>query len=103
MDELETRLAQSEGKWVVGSQFTLADVGMMVIFDRLREGDWLDFFLDDDRPNVCSYWRKLQQRPSYQTGVANFAHPLVVKATQKIQALKLSDPAFRSALLDDAA
>jgi glutathione S-transferase len=103
MDELESRLAQSEGKWVVGSQFTLADVGMMAIFDRLREGDWLDVFLNDNRPNVCAYWRELQQRPSYQTGVANFAHPLVVKATQKIQALKLSDPAFRSALLDDAA
>ena len=101
MDELEFRLAQSEGKWIVGSQFTLADVGMMAIFDRLREGDWLDLFLTDERPNICSYWRELQLRPSYQNGVTNFSHPLVARATKKIQALKLSNPAFRSALLDD--
>ena len=31
-----TNSSASEGPWICGAQFTLADVGMMVILDRLR-------------------------------------------------------------------
>ena len=41
LDDLEQQLVSSQGPWICGQQFSLADVGMMVVFDRLREGDWL--------------------------------------------------------------
>lgn len=97
-DELEAALATSGGPWIVGAQFTLADVGMMVIFDRLREGDWLAEFLAETRPHVRAYWDALQTRPSYQAGVANHMHPMVTQGTQDIIALKQSDPAFKTAM-----
>ncbi len=97
-DELEETLAKSGGPWIVGDQFTLADVGIMVIFDRLREGDWLDEFLIDARPNIRAYWSALQERPSYQAGVASHAHPMVTQGTTDIVNLKRDDASFSAAM-----
>lgn len=98
LDHLETVLNTSDGPWIVGAQFTLADVGMMVIFDRLREGDWLETFLTEDRPHVAAYWAALRERPSYAAGVASHQHPLVIQGTADIIDLKQSDPVFQSAM-----
>ncbi len=87
LSELELQLAASKGPWICGRQFTLADVGMMVIFDRLREGDWLDLFITD-RPLLHDYWQALRQRDSFRAGCQEFEHPLVVFATQNIVDLK---------------
>ena len=87
IDELESALEHSGGPWICGDQFTLADVGMMVILDRLREGDWLDLLVQR-RPVICDYWIALQQRPSYQIGCVSFAHPRVTEATVELAALK---------------
>ncbi|WOF75159.1 glutathione S-transferase family protein [Parvibaculaceae bacterium PLY_AMNH_Bact1] len=97
-DELETALEKSGGPWVVGDQFTLADVGIMVIFDRLREGDWLDEFLIDARPNIRAYWKALQERPSYQAGIADHMHPMVTQGTNDIIDLKQNDQSFSAAM-----
>ena len=87
MDDLEAELEHSGGPWICGDQFTLADVGMMVILDRLREGDWLDLLVHR-RPAIRDYWIALQQRPSYRNGCVSFAHPRVTKATFELAALK---------------
>ncbi len=97
-DELEAALEKSGGPWIVGDQFTLADVGIMVIFDRLREGDWLDEFLIDARPNVRAYWKALQERPSYQAGIADHMHPMVTQGTNDIIDLKQKDQSFSAAM-----
>lgn len=87
LDDLEQQLSDSGGPWICGDQFTLADVGMMVVFDRLREGDWLHL-LTRDRPAVEGYWSALQRRPSYAKGCLDFAHPAVVAATTELAGLK---------------
>lgn len=87
LDDLEAQLGSSGGPWICGDQFTLADVGMMVILDRLREGDWLELLVHQ-RPVLAAYWQKLQQRPSYQAGCTDFAHSLVTEATVELTALK---------------
>ena len=97
-DELEEVLTKTGGPWITGEQFTLADVGVMVIFDRLREGDFLSEFLVEERPRVNAYWQALKARPSYVAGVANHMHPMVTLATKDIVNLKSSDPRFRSAM-----
>ena len=99
LDELEHALAQSGGPWIVGEQFTLADVGMMVILERLREVDWLEEFLGERRPHVSHYWGALQARPSYQAGVSAFAHHTVTQGTERVVALKQTEPAFREVLV----
>ena len=99
LDALEQALGDSGGPWIVGDRFTLADVGMMVIFERLAEVDWLDTFLTADRPRVVAYWQALQARPSYAAAIEAFGHPLVTKGTSRIVELKKSNPTFRDALL----
>jgi glutathione S-transferase len=97
-DELEVDLQKTSGPWIVGDQFTLADVGIMVIFDRLREGDFLTEFLVNERPKVNAYWQALKARPSYTAGVANHMHPMVTQGTKDIVDLKGTDPVFRAAV-----
>ena len=87
LDELEEQLRNSQGPWICGTQFTLADVGMMVILDRLREGNWLNVFIAE-RPVIEDYWLALQERDSFRAGCEDFAHPLVVFATEQIIELK---------------
>ena len=96
LDELESALNIYQGDWITGEQFTLADVGMMVIFERLKEADWLDVFVTDDRPKVKTYWQALQTRASYQSAIAEFDHPTVSRGTQRIIELKGADEGFRA-------
>ena len=86
LDELEELLKDGR-QWIVGQQFTLADVGMMVIFERLREVDWLTPFMDT-RPCTARYWLHLQARPSYRQAIDNHRHPLIEKGTADIIELK---------------
>lgn len=99
LDDLEETLAATGGPWITGTQFTLADAGMMAILDRIREADWEAEFLVDRRPRVQDYWRALKERPSYAAAIAAHEHPTVVRGTERIVALKRSDPGFAAALV----
>ena len=98
LDELEGALEESGGPWIAGSRFSLADVGMMAILDRLREVDWLDTFLTQARPRVAAYWNALQARPSYAAAIGAFEHPTVVRGLDRVRHLKETDAAFHAAL-----
>ncbi|MBT8114287.1 MAG: glutathione S-transferase domain-containing protein, partial [Arenicella sp.] len=98
LESLEQSLAESQGPWIVGEQFTLADVGMMVIFERLKEVDWLDVLLIAERPLIQAYWARLQQRPSYSAGIGSFIDPTIAEGRKEIVELKQSDASFRQAL-----
>lgn len=100
-DELERELLSSVGDWIVGDQFTLADVGMMVIIERLAEVDWLGEFLTN-RPQSTAYWQSLQARASYQEGIADHRHPAVVDGLAKVVRLKKENPRFCEALVGSA-
>lgn len=100
LDDLEQALAASGGPWILGERFTLADVGMMAILDRLREVDWLDTFLTEARPGVAAYWSALQARPSYAAAISAFEHPTVVRGRESVVRLKRTYPAFRAALTE---
>ncbi len=90
----------SDGRpWIVGQQYTLADISWMVLFDRLMEADSIEYFLSGNTyPYVQTYWQRLRARPSYQEGVDGFRHPLVADATRRIQAQKATDPRFAEAM-----
>ena len=94
LDELEAILDAGGGPWILGERFSLADVGMMVILERLREVDWLEVFLTAERPKVAAYWQALQERPSYAAGIAAFEHPTVTRGLDAIKRLKAEDPDF---------
>ena len=80
LGDIERQLGPCGGPWVTGAQFTLADVSWAVIFERLREADWLE------------------KRPSHHTAMTAHQHPLVRSGTARIVAEKARNAAFRDAL-----
>ena len=102
LDDLEAqleRVAVVPGYAGISSPLLTWDDGDL--FDRLREGDWLELLVDQ-RPLLGTYWQKLQQRPSYQAGCTNFAHSLVTEATVELTALKQTGGGHQKALGDDS-
>jgi glutathione S-transferase len=94
------QLLDDRRHWIVGEQFTLADISWMVIFDRLQEAGWTNHFLGGNTfPLVQAYWQRLRERPSYTSGVDAFRHPLVTEATARIIACKNSDANFRAGMV----
>ena len=102
LDELERKLDETGGPWILGEDFSLADVGWLVIFERLRQADAEGIFLGADRRPLCSaYWERLKQRPSYREAILDQSHPIVEYGTKRIQQAKSADPALRRVLEGD--
>lgn len=103
LDELERQLVATGGPWILGSTFTLADVGWMVVFERLRQGDYEHVFLGDGRRPACAaYWARWKERPSYASAILGHPHPLIDHGTRRIREAKAADPALRRVLEGDA-
>lgn len=65
----EDDLHQTGGPWICGDQFTLADICVGVIFDRV---EFLDReYLWDDLPVVSRWFATLKERPSYHDWCAD--------------------------------
>jgi len=56
------------GPWLLGTQFSLADVNMMPFVARLDYLDLLDVWTVE-RPNVQAWWKRAQARPSFVTAI----------------------------------
>jgi glutathione S-transferase len=101
LGELEAQLASHEADWIVGADFTLADVSWAVLFDRLREADWTETLENGRRPRVREWWARIRARPSYAAAMlGEMEHPLVKEGGARIRALKQNDAAFRAAVYD---
>lgn len=100
LDDLEATLRESGGPWIIGEQFSLADVGMMAILERLREADWLGVFVSGRRPRVAAYWRALQTRPSYQSAITDCRGETIERGTARLIEAKAANPVLRFALTE---
>lgn len=63
LDEAERKLSQ--GTYLVGDEFSLADVAFIPLLSRLVVLNLGDKYIDM-RPNVAEYWNLVQKRPSYR-------------------------------------
>ncbi|BFM17068.1 hypothetical protein R50073_32510 [Maricurvus nonylphenolicus] len=96
--DLEDQL-EKNGPWIMGEQFTLADVSWLTVFERLRESDWLDYYLADNQyPILTKYWQALQARESYQTAILDHGHHAIDKPLQLIKDTKDSSPSLKEKL-----
>jgi len=96
LDALEKQLRESRGPWILGDAFSLADVGWLVIFERLAQADCLHVLADaEQRPECAAYWQRLEARPSYRAAILDHGHPLIRYGTQRIREAKALDPALR--------
>ena len=99
LDELEARLERQGGPWIMGQQYTLADVGWLVIFERMRQASCENVFLDPAvRPRVADYWARLRDRPAYREAILEQGHPMIDHGRERIAAAKASDARVREML-----
>jgi len=99
LDRLEEQLNSHQGSWILGDQFTLADVSWLVIFERFKQADCLDLFLGNgQRPACHRYWQQLQKRPSYAEAIQSHSHPTIAYGTQRLKDVKGCTPKLDQAL-----
>lgn len=92
--DLERQISQ-EGPWIMGEQFTLADVSWLTVFERLREADWLEYYLRNNQyPKLSQYWQDLQARDSYRTAILDHGHHSIDKSLQLLKDTKAANPNF---------
>ncbi|MDE0883959.1 MAG: glutathione S-transferase family protein [Myxococcota bacterium] len=104
LDDLETQLEKSQGPWILGDFFSLADISWVVIFDRMREADFADVFLGEGRrERVAAYRDNLFARESYSRGIWNHEHPTVRRGTERLREAKANDPGLVALLGDSIA
>ncbi len=68
LDVLEAVLVP--GPWIVGEEFTLADVNIAPYVYRLSALGSDQFWSKDRRPNVNEWYRRLSSRPAFQKAVS---------------------------------
>jgi glutathione S-transferase len=96
LDALEKQLVESGGPWLLGPCFSLADVGWLVIFERLAQADLLHVFIAGElRPACAAWWRRLRARPAYREAIVDHEHPAVARGTRRLREAKAADPALR--------
>lgn len=97
--EFQEHLESSSGVWIMGDQYTLADVSWSCIFLRLEETGWLDyFFSQSDFSRLEEYYAAIKQRPSWQAAIVDKAHPIIDKASADLRRRASDDPAVRELL-----
>jgi len=99
LDTLEAQLAAGGGPWILGSRFTLADVGWAVILERLVEAESIDLFVGNGkRPAVTAWWQAVQARPSWDTAIVKHGPPPIERGRERLRAAKAADPGLAKAL-----
>lgn len=97
---LEDQVKSSGGPWLLGAEYTLADVTWTAVLLRLEEGEWLEhFFAEDALPELQAYWQRLKARPSYKAAILDMQHETVTRATKDLHYAKKWDPALHAALM----
>ena len=65
---INAHLERSEGMWVLGESFTLVDITLGVIYKRLEESQWFDYYSKhQDLSQVINHFENLKQRSSWMS------------------------------------
>ena len=64
LDQMEERLAG--GPWIAGQTFTLADIAMAPMVNRIEVLARPEMIAPRRRPKVADWWQRIQARPGYQ-------------------------------------
>jgi glutathione S-transferase len=81
LDFLNVALQQSDGPWILGDFYSLADVSISCLLLRLEETGWLAYFAKNyDIAEIQAYYKTLQSRPSWKKAITDHAHFIIEKA-----------------------
>ena len=72
MERLETRLQKTGGPWICGNDFSLADISIAPLLDRLEYLDRSRLY--DDLPAVAGWYRRMKERPAFMKATPPYEH-----------------------------
>jgi glutathione S-transferase len=72
LDQMELRLA--DGPWLAGASFSLADIAIAPMLNRIEVLARPEMLSPARRPRVANFWQRIQARPSYKTAFS-FMNP----------------------------
>ena len=78
LNELESKLSSSNDKWLIGDNFTIADISWAVILHRLEECGWSDL-LFKNKTFIKAYYAEIKKRPSFVKGIVDQGNPNLEK------------------------
>lgn len=97
--QLARQLESTNGPWILGEQYTLADVTWSCILLRVDETGWLDHFLKDEAlAPVRTYYDALISRDSWKAAITDKGHPIVEKAEADLKKAIATDDQIAKAL-----
>lgn len=93
MERLNGSLASGQGPWILGPQFTLADITLSCVLLRLEETGFLDAYLASGRFDaVRAYYARLRARASWKAAIIDVTHPVIEQGVQDLKQARLEDP-----------
>jgi hypothetical protein len=96
---LDRSLKESSGPWILGQQFTLADITLACVLLRVDETGFLDGFIKDGNLSaVAAYYDRLRARPSWQVAIKNVTHPIIEQAIADLRQGRRTDLAIERML-----
>ena len=79
----------SGGPYICEESYTLADVSMVPIFERMEYGRWWTESIKEQFPLVTKYWEAIQERDGYKASKPDMAmHNKLVKVGNLIDQWK---------------
>lgn len=92
LKRIDDALAQHGGPWLLGEQFSLADISMACVLLRVEETGFLDAFAADGAlPHLMAYYDRLRARPSWQAAIRAVTHPIIEKGVRELRAARADD------------
>ncbi|MEM7294393.1 MAG: glutathione S-transferase family protein, partial [Pseudomonadota bacterium] len=86
LETLNKTLAGRGQNWILGEQFSLADVTIGCMLLRLEETGWLDWFSQKSSiSDVTRYYARLQQRPAWSKAISDHAHPVITQGREDLR------------------
>lgn len=65
LQEIDIDLKMSGGPYLCGEHYTLADVSLVAIFERMEQSRWWPT-VENQFPDVKAYWDRIQEREGYK-------------------------------------
>ena len=92
---LNAALAEDERQWILGADYSLADVSLSCVLLRLEETGWLEWFEKAEAiGQVSAYYARLKAREAWSEAISAQAHPIVELAKRDLRVAVSEDPAL---------
>ena len=92
---LNAALGKDEREWILGTEYSLADITLACVLLRLEETGWLGWFEKAEAiGRVSAYFDRLKARDAWSAAISAHAHPIVELAKRDLRQAVSDDQAL---------